>query len=171
MNPFLHSTVAEPLSADDWRFFMPFNTTRQRRGQPETIPARPGQVRARTSVPQRRADVQQPAASARRRRRWQKACRMAMAAGLGLMAATGQAGHNVNVNVASVQELQAVRGIGPKTAELIVRERERSGPFESFEDFAERIRGIGPKRAQALREAGLTVSSTPPRGPLPPGMR
>lgn len=34
----------------------------------------------------------------------------------------------------------AVRGIGPKLSERIVRERERNGPFRSLEDFIRRIR-------------------------------
>ena len=71
----------------------------------------------------------------------------------------------VNVNIATVAQLETLKGIGPKTAALIVSERERAGPYVSFQDFAERIRGIGPKRAAALREAGATVSSGPAPAP------
>ena len=100
-------------------------------------------------------------------RRWCRAAgSLAVAAVLGVGAATPaqtQPASTVNANIASITELQSIKGIGPKTAQTIVFERQRSGPFESFQDFAERIRGIGPKRARALRAAGLTVSS--PRAP------
>lgn len=97
---------------------------------------------------------------------------LVVAAGLGLAAATAVAtplpistGYGVNVNVATVAQLVAIKGIGPKTAALIVSERERAGPYVSFQDFAERIKGIGPKRAAALREAGVSVSSGPAPAP------
>lgn len=98
---------------------------------------------------------------------------LVVAAGLGLGVASTtlpvaaspppvSAGAGVNVNIATVAQLVAIKGIGPKTAALIVSERERAGPYVSFQDFAERIKGIGPKRAAALRDAGVTVSSSPP---------
>lgn len=63
----------------------------------------------------------------------------------------------VNANVATAAELETIKGIGPKTARSIVSERQRSGLFESFQDFSERIRGIGTKRAASLRAAGLVI--------------
>jgi competence protein ComEA len=75
-------------------------------------------------------------------------------AGLGLAAPPANA---LDVNQASAQQLEGIRGIGPRTAEIIVGERERGGKFESFEDLAERVRGIGLKKAQALESAGLQV--------------
>ncbi len=83
---------------------------------------------------------------------------LALAAGVGLATAAA-AGPGLDVNVASAQQLETLRGIGPKTAQTIIDERARSGPFLSFQDFAERIRGIGPKRAESLRAAGLRVGS------------
>jgi len=77
-----------------------------------------------------------------------------MMAGLGFAAAPA---HAVDVNAASAQQLEGVRGIGPRTAEIIVRERERGGKFESLDDLAERVRGIGMKKAQALQAAGLQI--------------
>jgi len=65
--------------------------------------------------------------------------------------------HALDVNQANAQQLEGVRGIGPRMAEIIVKERERGGKFESLNDLAERVRGIGPKKAQALQEAGLLV--------------
>lgn len=79
----------------------------------------------------------------------------------------------VNANVATAAELEAIKGIGPKTARSIVSERQRSGLFESFQDFSERIRGIGAKRAASLRAAGLVIGPpvSPPAftAPLGPG--
>ncbi len=99
---------------------------------------------------------------------------VALAAGLTLspaLCAADQGGAMsptvVNVNIATLAELQTIRGVGPKTAQRIVQERERAGPFISFQDFTERIRGIGPKRAAAMRAAGVGVSSSPPRVPHP----
>ena len=63
----------------------------------------------------------------------------------------------LDLNTAIATELETIRGLGPKTAELIVKERERGGSFESLEDLAERVRGIGQKKAQALQAAELRV--------------
>lgn len=92
-------------------------------------------------------------------RNGQRALRQALgvlllSAGLGVSAPPARA---VDVNQASAAQLEGIRGIGPRTAEIIVRERERGGDFESLEDLSERVRGIGQKKAQALQAAGLTV--------------
>lgn len=80
-----------------------------------------------------------------------------------------QAG-TVDVNVASVQALQSVKGIGAVTAQRIVAERAR-GPYESLEHLSERLSGIGAKRIKKLQSAGLCagtakVSCAPPAGPM-----
>lgn len=67
--------------------------------------------------------------------------------------------HAIDLNQASEQELQAVSGIGPKTAAMIVNERTRGGNFTSLSDLSDRVRGIGPKKAAALQAAGLKVES------------
>jgi competence protein ComEA len=82
-----------------------------------------------------------------------------MALSLGLVAASAQA---MDVNTATASQLQTLRGLGPRTAELIVQERERGGKFESMEDFTERVRGIGAKKAQALVASGLQIGKAPP---------
>lgn len=68
-----------------------------------------------------------------------------------------RAGAAVNLNTASALQLQEVKGIGPKTAAMIVEERERGGNFQSLTDLSDRVRGIGPKKAAALEAAGLKV--------------
>ncbi len=66
----------------------------------------------------------------------------------------------VDINTATAEQLQEIKGIGPKTAGLIIEERERGGRFESFSDISDRVKGIGPKKAASLEAAGLTVGAT-----------
>lgn len=56
----------------------------------------------------------------------------------------------INVNTATVEELQGLPGIGPVLAVRIVESRQRHGPFTSAHDL-ERVEGIG--RATATRLA------------------
>lgn len=64
----------------------------------------------------------------------------------------------VDLNSATLQELQSLSGIGPKTATMIIDERSRGGKFSSLSDLSDRVRGIGPKKAAALQAAGLKVA-------------
>lgn len=57
----------------------------------------------------------------------------------------------INVNTATADELDALPGVGPATADAIVREREAHGPFASVDDL-ERVKGIGPSKVAALRD-------------------
>lgn len=83
------------------------------------------------------------------------------AAGLGLAAlAAPSIVHAVDVNTATQAQLETVRGIGPKTAQTIVSERTRGGPYESFQDLSDRVKGIGSKKAAALQAGGLTLASS-----------
>jgi competence protein ComEA len=86
--------------------------------------------------------------------------RLAFAAGLALASSPLYA---LDVNTATAAELETIRGLGPRTAETIIKERDRGGKFESFNDLSERVRGIGQKKAQALQAAGLSVGDSAPR--------
>lgn len=66
----------------------------------------------------------------------------------------------IDLNRASVEELQKLPGIGPKLSQAIVAERERA-PFGAVEDLR-RVRGIGVKTLEKLRPH-LTVTSLPDR--------
>lgn len=55
----------------------------------------------------------------------------------------------VNLNTATLDELQSLRGVGAKTAEAIVAWREEHGPFVMTDQLMA-IRGIGPKTYQQL---------------------
>ena len=57
----------------------------------------------------------------------------------------------VNLNTASVDELDTLPGIGPATAKAIVSHRTRKGPFSRLEDLMA-IDGIGPKKIDAIRD-------------------
>ncbi|GIX06293.1 MAG: hypothetical protein KatS3mg115_0696 [Candidatus Poribacteria bacterium] len=63
----------------------------------------------------------------------------------------------LDLNAATVQELEALPGIGPTLARRIVEYREQFGPFQSVEELV-RVRGIGAKRLEALR-GRVTVAS------------
>ncbi len=76
-----------------------------------------------------------------------------MAAGL----TVGLSAQAMDVNTASATQLESLRGIGPRTAKMIVHERTRAGAFVSLEDLSERVRGLGLRRVRALRQAGLEV--------------
>ncbi|HLV27589.1 MAG TPA: helix-hairpin-helix domain-containing protein [Burkholderiaceae bacterium] len=66
----------------------------------------------------------------------------------------------IDVNVATSEQLQEVKGIGPKMARVIIEERERGGQFASIADLSDRVKGIGPKKAAAMQESGLTVGQS-----------
>jgi competence protein ComEA len=57
----------------------------------------------------------------------------------------------IDLNTATVEQLDTLDGIGPITAHKIVEARETKGGFTSVEELGE-IPGIGEKRLAALRE-------------------
>lgn len=56
----------------------------------------------------------------------------------------------INLNAASIEDLDTLPGIGPQIAKAIVDHRQRFGPFQSVEDLTQ-IPGIGPKKMASLR--------------------
>jgi competence protein ComEA len=56
----------------------------------------------------------------------------------------------VNLNTATVAQLDMLPGVGPGTASAILRVRARLGRFKTVEDLRE-VPGIGPKRFGRLR--------------------
>jgi competence protein ComEA len=57
----------------------------------------------------------------------------------------------IDLNAATVADLDALPGIGPTTARAIVAYRDAHGPFQQVDDLTE-VQGIGPARLDALRE-------------------
>ena len=48
------------------------------------------------------------------------------------------------INIAGWPSLSRLPGLGPKTAQAVVTEREANGPFRDGADLIARVRGIGP---------------------------
>ncbi len=55
----------------------------------------------------------------------------------------------VNINTASVAELDAVKGVTPKQAAAIVEHREKNGPFKSLDELKQ-LKGFGEKSVAKL---------------------
>ena len=55
----------------------------------------------------------------------------------------------VNINTATLEELQTIKGIGKKKAEAILQYRKEHGPFRTKEDLLE-VKGIGKKALEAI---------------------
>ena len=55
----------------------------------------------------------------------------------------------ININKATVDELDTLPGVGPSTAQKIVADRESNGPFASIEEL-KRVSGIGDKKYEQL---------------------
>lgn len=142
MNPFLSDTVAVPDSQAGRRPWRTSSTSpkSQASHMSRANGASPGGGRAGMA-----------------RRLVRRAGALAMAAGL-VFLPIGAAGA-MDVNTATSEQLQTLRGIGGKTAGVIVQERERGGRFTSLQDLSDRVRGIGPKRLESLRAAGLTAAA------------
>ena len=66
----------------------------------------------------------------------------------------------VDVNTATAEELQQVKGIGPKKAEEIVKHRTDNGPFKSVDELAN-VKGIGEATVEKIKDQ-VTVG-TPPK--------
>lgn len=79
-------------------------------------------------------------------------------AALSLFAASAFAA--VDVNDASVADLDSIKGIGPGTSAKIMEQR-KSGKFKDWNDLVERVSGIGGKRAAQLSAEGLRVNGSP----------
>jgi competence protein ComEA len=67
-------------------------------------------------------------------------------------------GGQVNINTASAADLDALPGIGAKTAALIVEYRQKNGPFKKVEELMN-VRGIGEKNFLKLKPQ-LTVGAS-----------
>lgn len=63
----------------------------------------------------------------------------------------------VNLNVATVAQLETLPGIGKSTAERIVEYREKNGAFKKVEDLMN-VRGIGEKSFLKLKPL-ITVTA------------
>jgi len=65
----------------------------------------------------------------------------------------------VDVNEASVADLDSIKGIGPGTSAKILEQR-KTAKFKDWDDLIQRVSGIGDKRAAKLSAEGLTVGGS-----------
>lgn len=66
-------------------------------------------------------------------------------------------GAAVDVNKATVTDLDGIKGIGPSMSGKILDERKKS-PFKDWADLISRVSGIGDKKAAKFSSDGLTVN-------------
>ncbi|MGH9713167.1 MAG: ComEA family DNA-binding protein [Candidatus Acidiferrales bacterium] len=65
----------------------------------------------------------------------------------------------IDLNTATLEQLEQLPGVGPSTAKAIIQFREKSGPFKRVEDLLA-IHGISKSRLEKLRPY---VTVTPPQ--------
>ncbi|MGE0310222.1 MAG: ComEA family DNA-binding protein [Lautropia sp.] len=63
----------------------------------------------------------------------------------------------LDVNTATQQELESIKGIGPTLSSRIVEERKKGGSFKDMADLESRVKGIGENNSRKFAEGGLTV--------------
>jgi len=65
----------------------------------------------------------------------------------------------IDLDIATADEIETLRGIGPSLAKRIVADRDSLGPFGSL-DGLQRVKGVGPKLAQRI-DSTVTFSLLP----------
>ena len=58
----------------------------------------------------------------------------------------------LNINTASVDDLCAIKGVGPKLAEKIIERRNAAGPFKGPSDL-KKVHGIGKKKLENMLQS------------------
>ncbi len=72
----------------------------------------------------------------------------------------GLATASVEINKATVADLDGVRGIGPSLSDRILQERQKT-PFKDWADLIARVKGIGQGNATRFSSQGLRVNGQP----------
>jgi competence protein ComEA len=72
------------------------------------------------------------------------------------------AGGKIDINSASLEQLEAVKGVGHDLAQNILAYRKDHGAFKTLDDL-DNVKGVGKVRLEALRNT-FTVGSTPATG-------
>ena len=72
----------------------------------------------------------------------------------------------VEVNQATVADLDGLKGVGPAMSRRILEARQQ-GEFKDWSDFMARVKGVKPRAAAKLSAEGLTVKGEAFRGTGP----
>ncbi len=67
------------------------------------------------------------------------------------VASVGNENELININTASLEELDSLPGIGPSLAQRIVDYRDQNGPFATIEDILN-VSGIGPSTFDQIKD-------------------
>jgi competence ComEA-like helix-hairpin-helix protein len=65
----------------------------------------------------------------------------------------------IDLDIATAEQIETLRGIGPSLAKRIVADRDSLGPFGSLDEL-QRVRGVGP-RLSARVDSSVTFSLLP----------
>lgn len=58
----------------------------------------------------------------------------------------------LDINRATAEQLDSLKGIGPAKAQAIIADREQNGPFQSVDDLL-RVKGIGSKLLAGIKDS------------------
>ncbi len=72
---------------------------------------------------------------------------------------------SINLNLATLEQLETLPGIGPKVAERIIEHRTKNGAFKRIEELMN-VKGIGEKSFLKLKPL---IIVTPPKPEKAPG--
>ena len=65
----------------------------------------------------------------------------------------------IEVNKATQEELESIKGVGPSMSTKILDARQ-TGPFKDWDDLQSRVKGVGPGNSAKLSTEGLTVNGS-----------
>ncbi len=66
----------------------------------------------------------------------------------------------VDINSATVEQLDSLKGVGPAKAQAIVEYRTKNGPFKSVDDL-EKVKGFGKKTVDGFRSEVMVGGAAP----------